>query len=119
MFLSFFNSSNTNDNENAESEAELGSVIGMSQELGNVALENNNSMFWIYLAAYSLMLGVFNLIPIVPLDGGKIVLESYVLIFRKQPNKKVEDFFLYAGILIVLSIIILGTYNDIVKLFSN
>lgn len=119
MFLSFFNSGNTNDNENTENEAELSSVIGMSQELGNVALEENNSMFWIYLAFYSLILGVFNLIPIVPLDGGKIVLESYVLIFRKQPNKKVEDFFFYAGILIVLSIIILGTYNDIVKLFSN
>lgn len=117
IFLPFLKDNNS-ESKNTKEEAELSGVIGISQGLGDVAEEKSGEAFWFYLALYSFSLGMFNLLPIVPLDGGKIILESYVLISRKPLNKKVENIFFGIGILIVLGILIFGTYNDIVRLFS-
>lgn len=117
MFLSLFESNDTE--ETQEASGDLGSVVGIYQDLGNTFSEGNALMVWIYLAMYSIMLGLFNLLPIAPLDGGKILLELYVLIFKKPINQKIEDTILYLGLLIVLCLIVFGTYNDILRLFSK
>lgn len=117
MFLSLFESNSIG--EEQEVSSDLSGVVGMSQDLGNTFSEESTLMVWIYLAVYSIAVGLFNLLPIAPLDGGKILLEFYVLIFKKPVNQKIEDAILYLGLLMVLCLIVFGTYNDILRLFSK
>ncbi|MDR0978638.1 MAG: site-2 protease family protein, partial [Lachnospiraceae bacterium] len=95
----------------------------MNQLIGPVGISgiiSNTSGFqeYIYiLSVISLSLGVTNLLPFPPLDGGKILL-LLVEGIRRKPLK--EDFeikvqMLGFAALIVLSIFV--TYNDILKVF--
>lgn len=87
----------------------IASIIGQSTEQGIWAL--------VYLTALiSISLGVFNLLPIVPLDGGKMFLLFIELVIRRPLNEKFEKYVSYAGLVFVIGLMILATYKDIVKL---
>lgn len=70
-----------------------------------------------YMALFSIMLGVMNLIPIPALDGGHIVFTLYEMVTGRKPS----DRFLYvmqiAGMLLLLGIMFLAFGNDITRLF--
>ena len=65
----------------------------------------------------SVNLGVMNLLPIPALDGGRILFVLYEAIFRKPVNKTVAMNIQIAGVLFVLMIMILVTWNDIKVFF--
>jgi membrane-associated protease RseP (regulator of RpoE activity) len=53
------------------------SVVGASR-LGGQAVEDSQwSLFWLLLATLQFFLGVFNLLPLLPLDGGHIAVALY------------------------------------------
>jgi membrane-associated protease RseP (regulator of RpoE activity) len=53
------------------------SVVGASR-LGGQAVEDSQwSVFWLLLATLQFFLGVFNLLPLLPLDGGHIAVALY------------------------------------------
>ncbi|MCI8486166.1 MAG: hypothetical protein HFJ20_03545 [Clostridia bacterium] len=73
---------------------------------------------YIYIISLiSLSLGITNLLPFPPLDGGKIVILLIEWIRRKPLKEKTEMSIQMLGfsILIVLSLYI--TYNDILRIF--
>ncbi len=87
----------------------IATLIGKQTEKGIWAL--------VFLTALiSISLGVFNLLPIVPLDGGKAFLLIIELIIRRPLNKKVETVVSYVGVGLVLALMIVATYKDIAKL---
>lgn len=70
-----------------------------------------------FTAMISVNLGVMNLLPIPALDGGRILFVLYEAIFRKPVNKTVAMNIQIAGVLFVLMIMILVTWNDIKVFF--
>ena len=66
----------------------------------------------------SVNLGVLNLLPIPALDGGHIMFNIYEIIARKKPSEKVFMFLTIVGWLILASLMALGMYNDIIRLFG-
>ncbi len=89
----------------------IATIIGQQTEKGIWAL--------VFLTALiSISLGVFNLLPIVPLDGGKVFLLLIELIIRKPLNEKFEKIVSYAGVAFVLLLMIVATYKDIAKLIG-
>ena len=70
-----------------------------------------------FTAMISVNLGVMNLLPIPALDGGRILFVLYEAIFRKPVNKKVAMNIQIAGVLFVMMIMILVTWNDIKVFF--
>lgn len=70
-----------------------------------------------FTAMISVNLGVMNLLPIPALDGGRILFVLYEAIFRKPVNKKVAMNIQIAGVLFVIMIMILVTWNDIKVFF--
>ena len=87
--------------------------IGISK---TVAKTNGIKSFISILALVSLSLGVTNLLPFPPLDGGKIVLLAVEAIRRKPLAEKYEIGIqmIGFGLMIVLSLYV--TYHDIIRI---
>ncbi|MCP6133972.1 site-2 protease family protein, partial [Klebsiella pneumoniae] len=70
-------------------------------------------------AMLSVNLGIMNLLPIPALDGGRILFVLYEWLFRRPVNRKVEINIQVFGVLFVLMIMILVTWNDIQNFFFS
>lgn len=75
--------------------------------------------FWDITALLSVVLGVMNILPIPALDGGHVLFLLIEVITRRKPSDK---FLLYAqvvGMVLLFSLIIYATGNDIARLFNK
>lgn len=68
------------------------------------------------IALFSVNLGIFNLIPLPMLDGGRVVLTLYEIIFKRDINKKVEQALMTFSLFLVLLLIVYTTWNDLARL---
>lgn len=72
----------------------------------------------IYLLGFlSINIGIFNLIPIPALDGGKILINLIELVRRKPLKRETETYMTMVGVVIMLVLMIAVTWNDIMRLF--
>lgn len=69
------------------------------------------------MAMLSINLGIFNLIPIPALDGGKIVMNILEAIRRKPLKPETESYITLAGVAIMVVLMIVVTWNDIIRVF--
>ena len=74
--------------------------------------------FFYLMAIISVSLGVTNLLPIPGLDGGKIVLIIIEMIRRKKVSEDTELKLTALGMLLLLTIAIFVTMNDVGNLFK-
>lgn len=94
----------------------LGGPIAIYQMSSSAAKEGLTSV--IALAAMlSINLGIFNLLPIPALDGGKIVLNILEAIRKKPLKQETEGYITLAGVAVMLLLMIATTWNDIVRTF--
>ncbi|MBA5729528.1 RIP metalloprotease RseP [Aerococcaceae bacterium INB8] len=70
-----------------------------------------------FLAMLSANLGVFNLLPIPALDGGKIVLNAIEAIRGKPLSESKEGIITIIGVLIMVVLMVAVTWNDINRAF--
>ena len=96
------------------SSAELVGPVGISEV---VAKTNGFREFIYILSAISISLGVTNLLPFPPLDGGKIVLILLEAIRRKPLKQETEIKRQLAGFAVLMAVSIVVTYHDIVRIF--
>lgn len=92
---------------------QMAGPVGIS---GAVAKTNTFADFIYILSVISLSLGVTNLLPFPPLDGGKIVLLIIEGIIKKPLNQKFEIALQSVGMILLIILSIFVTYNDILKL---
>ncbi|HEM5043689.1 TPA: site-2 protease family protein [Streptococcus suis] len=71
----------------------------------------------VLMAALSINLGIFNLIPIPALDGGKIVMNILEGIRRKPLKPETESYITLAGVAVMVVLMIVVTWNDIIRVF--
>ncbi len=71
-----------------------------------------------FTALISVNLGVINLLPIPALDGGHIMFNLYEMITNKAPSQEVMFKLTLMGWGILLSLMLLGLYNDINRLIG-
>ncbi len=71
-----------------------------------------------FTALISVNLGVLNLLPIPALDGGHIMFNLYEMITGKSANEKVMMYITMVGWGLLLSLMMLGLYNDINRLME-
>ncbi|MDQ8758684.1 RIP metalloprotease RseP [Streptococcus ruminantium] len=69
------------------------------------------------MAMLSINLGIFNLIPIPALDGGKIVMNILEAIRRKPLKPEIESYITLAGVAFMVVLMLVVTWNDILKVF--
>ena len=71
-----------------------------------------------FMGMISANLGVMNLLPIPALDGGKLVLNFIEGIRKKPLDPEKEGYLTIAGAIFLFVIMLLVTWNDIMKLFN-
>ncbi|MEM6961469.1 MAG: M50 family metallopeptidase [Myxococcota bacterium] len=65
------------------------------------------------LMVLSVALGLFNLLPIPALDGGRLMFLAYEVVTRKPPNERFEATVHTIGILVLLCVIALVTFREL------
>ena len=62
-------------------------------------------------------LGVMNLLPFPALDGGRLVFLVIEAIRRKPVNRRIEGTIHFAGLMLLMVLMVGVMYNDIVRIF--
>ena len=94
----------------------LAGPISIAQVAGDSAQYGWRQFFGI-LAFLSISLGVLNLLPIPVLDGGHVIFSTVEWLRGKPVPEHVQIWGVQIGIVLVGALMILSTYNDILRLF--
>ena len=95
--------------------------IGTGQVIGDAVQSDRKTggHSLLYLCALiTINLGLFNLLPIPALDGGRLFFQLIELIRRKPINRKYEGYVHAAGMVLLLLFMVFITFKDIIKLFA-
>lgn len=95
---------------------DLGGPVAMAQATNQVVNHGFISIM-LFMGAISANLGVMNLLPIPALDGGKIILNLLEAIRGKPLSQEKEGIITLVGVGILFILMILVTWNDIMRLF--
>ncbi|HGY9831216.1 TPA: RIP metalloprotease RseP [Streptococcus pneumoniae] len=94
----------------------LGGPVAIFKASSDAAKNGIENILY-FLAMISINIGIFNLIPIPALDGGKIVLNILEAIRCKPLKQEIETYVTLAGVVIMVVLMIAVTWNDIMRLF--
>ena len=93
---------------------DLSSIVG----IGVVVSKTSGVIeYFNMLALISLAIGAANILPFVPLDGGKIVFVIYEWITKRKPSEKFETILTYIGWILLLLLTIVVTFKDVMNIF--
>ena len=88
-------------------------IVGISE----IAIKTTSLQNYIYiLALISLSLGITNLLPFPPLDGGKVIIYLIEAVRKKALSQKVEYILQSIGFYILIGLSIYIMYNDITRI---
>lgn len=99
----------------------VGTVDIIADAVGDTVTQTDRIAAWQNLVMLMVMitvnLGVFNLLPLPALDGGRLVFLLWEGITRKPVPAKWEGLVHFAGIVLLLLLMLIVTYSDITKFF--
>lgn len=91
--------------------------IGIATLAGQ-AIKFGKNAYLELIALLSLNLAIINILPFPALDGGRLIFIIYEGITKKKPNKNIEKYVNLFGMLILLSLALIITINDIIKIYK-
>ena len=93
----------------------LSGPIGIAQAAGEAAKTGIVSILFL-IALLSISVGVLNLFPMAPLDGGHIAVLLAEMVIRRDLSERVKLIFLNAGFILVMALMVFILYSDLSKL---
>lgn len=84
-------------------------IVSQAAERAERGLFDFAQVVWLI----SLSLGLFNLLPVPALDGGRLLFIGYEALTRRRVNQRVELWIHTAGIVLLLGLIVFASYGDI------
>lgn len=96
----------------------LGGIITIVDVTAEASSAGLLALFF-FTALISVNLGVLNLLPIPALDGGHIMFNLYEMFTGKTASEKVMMYITMAGWALLISLMMLGLYNDINRLMDK
>jgi len=94
----------------------VGGPLLIFQQAGERAKAGKSS-FLFFLALISINLGIVNLLPVPVLDGGHIFFSAIELVVRRKIPVKAIDVAQKVGVGILVCIMVLATFNDVMRIF--
>ncbi|MBR6502125.1 MAG: M50 family metallopeptidase [Clostridia bacterium] len=92
--------------------------VGVTAAIGSVAKQSLFDLIPI-MALITINLGLFNLLPLPALDGGRLVFILFEMIFRKPVPQKYESLVHFVGIVVLLGFMVLISFKDIYVLITG
>ena len=96
----------------------LGGIITIVDVTAQASSAGILALFF-FTALISVNLGVLNLLPIPALDGGHIMFNLYEMLTGKTASEKAMMYITMVGWAMLLSLMMLGLYNDINRLMEK
>jgi regulator of sigma E protease len=93
-------------------EAKVGGPVAIAKAI-KVSADKGVVDLIVFSALISTVLGMFNLLPLPALDGGRLIFLFYELIARRPPNKVLEERIHMVGMIGLLALIAWATVNDV------
>ncbi|ACY17555.1 M50 family metallopeptidase [Haliangium ochraceum] len=101
-----------------EVEAELTGPVGIAD-----VIQQSIRVGWIdamaMLILLNVLVGLFNLLPIPALDGGRLVFLIYEMATRRRPNPRFEATVHMVGIMVLLVVLVAVTVKDIARIIER
>ena len=97
--------------------AQMSGPVGVTSVIVDSAKSGISSLLYIFIFI-TMNLGVFNLLPLPALDGGRIMFVLVEMIIRKKVPTKLEGTVHLIGIALMFLLIIAITFKDIAALFA-
>ena len=99
--------------------AELRGPVGIAQEMARSA-RAGAAQFLTMVWFISIVLAMFNLLPIPALDGGRLVFLAYEIVTRRRVNQRVETYVHLAGFVALFGLILAVTvFGDLARLLRR
>ena len=92
--------------------------VGVTVAIGSAARQSLSSVFMI-MALITMNLGLFNLLPLPALDGGRLLFILIEMVSRKKVPEKYEAWVHTAGFVLLLGLMVLITFKDIWSLIAR
>lgn len=95
---------------------QLSGPVGVTTAIGEATGMGLSSVLTL-IALITINIGIFNLLPIPALDGGRLVFLLIEAIFRRPVPAKYEAYVHAAGLIALFGLMLVVTFNDIIRLF--
>jgi regulator of sigma E protease len=92
--------------------------VGIAQMSGEAAREGAATFIGL-MAAVSLNLAIFNLLPIPILDGGVILMLLVEMLLRRDVDLRVKEAVVKVGFVFLMVVVVFVIYNDIAKMLPG
>ena len=103
---------------------DLSGPVGVVDAIGDTYEQSRSEgilMIWMNMLNMAVLLsanlGVMNLLPLPALDGGRLVFLLAEAIRRKPVNRQIEGMVHFAGLMLLMALMVVVMYNDILKIF--
>nr|WP_283243584.1 RIP metalloprotease RseP [Feifania hominis] len=96
----------------------LSGVVGTTQAMGQIIRAGLEPMLMIFIFI-SINLGIFNLLPIPALDGGRIVFLIVEAIRGKPVKREIEGIVNAIGFVLLIALMVFVTYHDVLRIFAK
>jgi len=90
----------------------LSSPIGIAEASASMASDGLLEFVW-FIAVLSVAIGLLNLFPIPPLDGGHLVFHAYEAVMRRPAGDKAMQILITIGLTLVLTLFAFALFNDL------
>lgn len=97
---------------------ELSGPIGTAQAIGQAVSAGLSTVMYLF-AFITINVGIFNILPLPALDGGRLIFLLFELITRRRIKPEHEAYVHFAGFVLLILLIIFVSYHDIVNLIRG
>lgn len=97
---------------------QVGGPIMIAQLVGEQAQQGVAGVLGL-AALISINLAILNLLPIPILDGGTVLFCLIEMVFRRPVHEKVQEWGMRVGLALLVALMVLATYNDIVRIITG
>ena len=94
----------------------MSGVVGTTEAIGEAASYGISTLLN-FCALISVNIGIFNLLPVPALDGGRLLFQFVEVIRRKPIDQKYEGLIHGIGFVLLMLLVIVVLFNDIFKIF--
>lgn len=96
---------------------QISGPVGVTSAVSEAARSGSSNLLYL-IVVITMNLGIFNLLPLPALDGGRLLFQIIELIRRKPVKAELEGYVHFAGIVILMIFMAIVTFKDVMKLIG-